>query len=236
MKRLFDLLASFFGLLIFSPVLIPVMFLVWKEDGGSPFYMAPRVGKNGKMFTMVKMRSMRVGADKTGVNSTSANDSRVTPVGHFIRKWKLDEITQLWNVLVGDMSLVGPRPNVKVETDAYTEEERGLLSVKQGITDFSSIVYSDEGEILKDAKDPDLAYAQLIRPGKIALGLFYAKNRNFVVDVCLIVLTVVAIVSKKHALIGVQYLLKWLGADEKLLEAASRRTKLVPNDLITNNV
>lgn len=227
MKRLLDIFASFFGLVVFSPVLIPVMFLVWKEDKGSPFYLAPRVGKDGEIFKMVKMRSMRVGADKTGVNSTSLNDSRITRVGQFIRKWKLDEVTQLWNVLVGEMSLVGPRPNVKVETDAYTAEEKGLLSIKQGITDFSSIVYSDEGEILKDAKDPDFAYHQLIRPGKILLGLFYVKNRTFVVDIGIIVLTVIGIFSRELALSGIQFLLKRMGASEDLLRIAGRREKLV---------
>ena len=235
MKRLLDIFASFFGLLVFSPVLIPVMFLVWKEDKGSPFYFAPRVGKDGKMFTMVKMRSMRIGADKSGVNSTSANDSRITPVGHFIRKWKLDEITQLWNVLIGDMSLVGPRPNVKVETDAYTDVERGVLSAQQGITDISSIVYSDEGEILKDAKDPDYAYHHLIRPGKIKLGLFYIKHRTFFVDIFIILLTVVAIFSRSKALEGIQFLLKRMGADDELLAIASRRKKL-SLDLVEGNV
>lgn len=236
MKRLLDFLVSFFGLLVLSPILISVMFLTWKEDKGSPFYLAPRVGKNGKTFTMVKMRSMRIGADKTGVNSTSANDPRVTKVGHFIRKWKLDEVTQLWNVLIGDMSLVGPRPNVKVETDAYNEEERKLLSVKQGITDFSSIVYSDEGEILKGASDPDYAYHQLIRPGKISLGLFYVNNRNFIVDVCLIVLTALAIFSKSKALEGVQFLLKKLGASRELLVIASRRNKLTLDSLVKKSI
>jgi lipopolysaccharide/colanic/teichoic acid biosynthesis glycosyltransferase len=110
-------------------------------------------------------------ADQSGVDSTGAADRRITPVGHFIRRYKLDEITQLWNVLKGDMSLVGPRPNVQRETDMYTGIERRLLSVKPGITDFSSIVFSDEGDILKDHADPDIAYNQLIRPGKSALGL-----------------------------------------------------------------
>ena len=116
-KRLVDILASFFGLLITSPILLPVMFLVWKEDKKSPFYIAPRSGRNGTIFKMVKLRSMVVDADKSGVDSTSGNDMRITPIGHKIRRYKLDELIQLWNVLIGDMSLVGPRPNVKSETD-----------------------------------------------------------------------------------------------------------------------
>jgi lipopolysaccharide/colanic/teichoic acid biosynthesis glycosyltransferase len=178
-KRLFDILASFFGLLCSAPILLPVMFVVWRQDGNSPFYVAERTGLNGKAFKMIKLRSMIVNADKSGVDSTGANDMRITPVGHFIRRYKLDELTQLWNVLKGDMSLVGPRPNVKRETDLYTSEERRLLSVKPGITDFSSIVFSDEGDILKDKSDPDIAYHQLIRPGKSRLGIFYIENRSF---------------------------------------------------------
>ena len=148
MKRLLDIIASFCGLVIFSPILIIFMFLVWKGDKKTPFYMAPRVGKDGTTFKMVKLRSMTVDADKSGVNSTGNNDMRITPIGHKIRSYKLDELTQLWNVLIGDMSLVGPRPNVISDTDLYTNIEKVLLVVRPGITDFASIVFSDEGEIL----------------------------------------------------------------------------------------
>ena len=134
------------------------MILIWIHDFHSPFYIAPRVGKSGQVFNMVKLRSMVVHADKTGVDSTSSSDPRITPIGHIVRKFKLDEFTQLWNVLKGDMSLVGPRPNVKRETDLYTRVEKGLLSVCPGITDFSSIVFSDENEMLRDSKDPDIDY------------------------------------------------------------------------------
>ena len=120
-KRLVDILASFFGLLFFSPILLPAMFLIWKEDKRSPFYVRPRLGKNGKSFKMIKLRSMEVDADKSGVVSSSENDMRITPIGHKIRKYKLDELIQLWKVLIGDMSLVGPRPNVKDETELYTK-------------------------------------------------------------------------------------------------------------------
>ena len=202
-KRLVDILASFFGLLITSPILLPVMFLVWKEDGKSPFYIAPRSGRNGTTFKMVKLRSMVVDADKSGVDSTSGNDMRITPIGHKIRRYKLDELIQLWNVLIGDMSLVGPRPNVETETDLYTDVEKGLLLVRPGITDFSSIVFSDEGEILEGKDNPDLAYNQLIRPWKSRLGLAYIKNQSFLLDLQLIFYTIVAIISKPRALIWV---------------------------------
>lgn len=228
MKRLIDIVASFFGLLCASPILLPVMFMVWWQDRHSPFYVADRVGLNGKIFRMIKLRSMVINADKSGVDSTSANDQRITTVGHFIRKYKLDELTQLWNVLTGDMSLVGPRPNVKRETDLYTEVESHLLNVKPGITDFSSIVFSDEGEILKNMQDPDIAYHQLIRPGKSLLGLFYIENQSILVDLQLILLTIRAILSKESALNKLVTLMRKLGASENICEIAAREKPLVP--------
>ncbi len=228
MKRIFDFTCAFFGLVLASPILMPVMFLVWIQDWHSPFYIAPRVGKKEKLFRMFKLRSMIVNADKSGVDSTSSNDKRITGVGRFIRKYKLDELTQLWNVLLGDMSLVGPRPNVKRETDLYTLEEKKLLTVKPGITDFSSIVFSDEGDILKDQIDPDIAYNQLIRPGKSMLGIFYIENRNFLLDIKLIFLTIVAIVSKEKALVNLVEILKKFNANSLILQIASRQENLVP--------
>ncbi len=228
MKRLFDIFASGLGLLLASPVLLPVMFLVWKQDKHSPFYVAPRVGKGDTVFSMVKLRSMVINADKSGVDSTGANDRRITPVGHFIRRYKLDELSQLWNVLKGDMSMVGPRPNVKRETDLYTPVERGLLNVRPGITDFASIVFSDEGDILKDQVDPDIAYNQLIRPGKSKLGLFYIANRSLWLDIRLCWLTAIAIASRERALEGVQHILRNLGANEELRQIAARKEPLVP--------
>lgn len=228
MKRLFDILASAFGLLMASPVLLPVMFLVWKQDRCSPFYIAPRVGKDGRLFKMVKLRSMVINADKSGIDSTGDNDIRITPVGQFIRRYKLDELTQLWNVLLGDMSLVGPRPNVQGETDLYTDVEKKLLSVRPGITDFSSIVFSDEGEILKDKEDPDLSYNQLIRPWKSRLGVVYIENHSVWIDLQLIFYTVVAIVSKEHALRWVVSKLRCLGVDENVILVSRREGELEP--------
>ena len=225
-KRLFDILASLFGLLITSPILLLVMFLVWKEDKRSPFYIALRSGRNGATFNMVKLRSMLVGADKSGVDSTSSNDMRITPIGHKIRRYKLDELIQLWNVLIGDMSLVGPRPNVKTETDLYTNVEKGLLSVRPGITDFSSIVFSDEGEILEGKKDPDLAYNQLIRPWKSRLGLIYIENQSILLDLKLIIYTMVAIFSKQQALDWVVKELVILGVDIKVVKICKREEEL----------
>lgn len=228
MKRILDFILSLIGLVLASPILLPTIFLVWIQDWHSPFYIAPRVGKNERLFKMLKLRSMIINADKSGVDSTSSNDKRITGVGRFIRKYKMDELSQLWNVLIGDMSLVGPRPNVKRETDLYTTQEKLLLTVKPGITDFSSIVFSDEGEILKDQEDPDIAYNQLIRPGKSMLGIFYIKNRSIFIDLQLIFLTAVAIVSKENALKGVVRLLRKLKAEDILLQIASREKGLVP--------
>lgn len=228
LKRLFDVVASSVGLLLASPILLPVMFLVWRKDGHSPFYIALRVGKNDRPFRMVKLRSMVIGADKSGVDSTSSNDNRITSVGRFIRRYKLDELTQLWNVFKGDMSLVGPRPNVKRETDLYTPVERKLLEVKPGITDISSIVFSDEGDILKDQADPDIAYNQLIRPGKSLLGLIYIDNQSLWLDIRLCYLTLIAILSRDKALEGVQEILKKINVPDDVLQLARRQQTLVP--------
>jgi lipopolysaccharide/colanic/teichoic acid biosynthesis glycosyltransferase len=228
MKRILDFTLSFLGLIISSPVLIPVIILVWIQDWHSPFYVAQRVGKRERLFRMIKLRSMIVNAHKTGVDSTSSNDNRITSVGRFIRKYKLDELSQLWNVFRGDMSLVGPRPNVKRETDLYTSIEKKLLTVKPGITDFSSIIFSDEGDILKDQIDPDIAYNQLIRPWKSRLGLFYIEKRSLLVDFRLIWLTVVAILSRDIALKKISRLLYKLNADKELVAVSLREAKLTP--------
>ena len=228
LKRTLDIILSLLGLIIASPVLIPVIIAVWLQDFHSPFYIATRVGKDGKPFRMIKLRSMIANADKIGVDSTSAKDPRITPVGHFIRRYKLDELSQLWNVLKGDMSLVGPRPQVPRDVALYTEVEKHLLDVKPGITDISSIVFADEGEILKDSDDPDLDYNRLIRPWKSRLGLLYIDHQSFLLDLRLIFLTALTIVSREKALAGIQRILDDLGADDKLKQVARRQEKLEP--------
>ncbi len=228
MKRCVDTLLSLLGLLLLSPLLLPVMFLIWAQDRHSPFYVAARTGLDERSFRMVKLRSMRMNADKSGVDSTAANDRRITPVGAFVRRYKLDEIMQLWNVLKGDMSLVGPRPNVERETRMYTAEEKHLLSVRPGITDFASIVFADEGEILQGHSDPDLAYNQLIRPWKSRLGLLYVDKSSLLLDLRLIGLTGLAVVSRSAALRRVAQLLQRLGASAELVSVAARREDLRP--------
>jgi len=229
MKRFLDFIIALIGLIICSPVLVPIIIIVWVQDWHSPFYIAPRMGKGEKPFKMVKLRSMIINAHKSGVDSTSSNDNRITGVGRIIRRYKLDELSQLWNVLIGDMSLVGPRPNVKRETDLYTKEEKKLLKVKPGITDFSSIVFSDEGDILKDQSDPDIAYNQLIRPWKSRLGIFYVENRNLLIDMRLIYLTVISILSRDKALSDVSILLQKLNASSDLVRISLRKEALTPN-------
>jgi lipopolysaccharide/colanic/teichoic acid biosynthesis glycosyltransferase len=227
MKRVFDFFASALGLLLLSPLLVGAMIAVWWQDKHSPFYIAPRIAKGGGIFRMVKLRSMIINADKSGIDSTSANDRRITAVGHFIRRTKLDEFMQLWNVLQGDMSLVGPRPNVKREVDLYTAEEMQLISARPGITDLASIVFADEGDILKDSKDPDLDYNQLIRPWKSRLALFNLKHSSILLDLRIIFLTVLNAVSREAALMGVVRILEESGADRQLREIASRKAELL---------
>jgi lipopolysaccharide/colanic/teichoic acid biosynthesis glycosyltransferase len=227
MKRTFDFSVALLALLIASPLLFVLMIIIWLQDFGSPFYIAQRMARLSGTFKMVKFRSMVLNADKSGVISTAGNDRRITAVGSFVRKYKIDEIVQLWNVLLGDMSLVGPRPQVKADADLYTGDERKLLSVRPGITDLASIVFADEGEILKGSADPNLRYNQIIRPWKSRLSLLYVQNRTFAVDVRLIALTILSIVSRRSALRGVQEILKQWKADELLRRMASREETLL---------
>lgn len=228
MKRLLDLVFAGSALLLTSPLLLAVGAAIFLYDFHNPLYIARRVGKNNVPFRMVKFRSMVVNADRTGVTSTSSADSRITPIGGFVRKFKLDELVQLWNVFLGDMSLVGPRPNVPSGVAVYTEIERRLLVVRPGITDFASVVFADEGEILKGHPDADEAYDRLIRPWKSRLGLFYIDHRNIWVDVRLIALTVVGIFSRQAALSGIHRLLLQLGAPPELARVALRCDELIP--------
>jgi lipopolysaccharide/colanic/teichoic acid biosynthesis glycosyltransferase len=228
MKPLFDTMVSLFVLILLSPLLSVFSVLIWLQDFSSPFYVAPRVGKNGKIFKMVKLRSMTINSDQSGVTSTAADDKRITWIGHIIRRYKLDEFSQFWNVLCGHMSLVGPRPNVPQGVELYTGVENNLLSVKPGITDFASIVFSDEADILDGSADPDQKYDQIIRPWKSRLGLFYIEKRSFLLDIKIICLTAVAIVSRPLALKGVQTILEHLNADPQLVEVSGRKQPLKP--------
>ncbi len=228
MKRLFDLIFSFLGILILLPIITFACLLIFLQDRSHPFYIANRVGKNNTNFRMIKLRSMIVNADKSKVDSTSSNDPRITRIGKFIRKFKLDELTQLYNVFIGEMSLVGPRPNVKRETDIYTRVEKKLLRVKPGITDIASIVFSDESEILKKVEDPDITYNQLIRPWKSRLGLFYITKQSLSLDIIIIFLTLLSIFSRKISLSILYIIMVKLNAPSDLSRIILRIDNLKP--------
>ena len=227
MKRLLDITVAFLGLVILSPLLIVLSLVIYLQDYHSPFYIASRMGRKERPFRMVKFRSMVVRADTTGVDSTAGDDPRITSLGKFIRRFKLDEIPQLWNVLKGDMSLVGPRPNVERETVLYTADEKRLLSVRPGITDLASIVFADEGDILEGSTDPDLRYNQIIRPWKSRLGLLYVDAPSSVSrDLSVIALTVRGAIDRPSALAGVSRIAGSIGASSQLLQIISRQGPL----------
>lgn len=178
MIRFFDLIFSIMGLVILSPLFIVLYLLIRIESKEGGFYSQERIGKNGKPFKLYKFRSMRIGSDKKGLITIGEKDNRITKTGFILRKYKLDELPQLWNVFIGDMSLVGPRPEVKKYTDLYTEEQKQVLHVRPGITDWASIKYVDENKILGESKTPDEAYVNLIMPNKIKLNMVYIQNQT----------------------------------------------------------
>ena len=228
MKRLMDISVALLALLLACPILALFCILIFLQDFKSPIYISNRVGLGGRLFKMYKLRSMISGADKSGVASTAGDDLRITPIGQIVRRLKLDELVQLVNVLKGDMSLVGPRPNVKSETALYTTYEQRLLSVRPGITDFASIVFSDEAEILKGSSDPDKDYNRLIRPLKSELGIFYIETANFLVDLFLCFTTVVAIVNREKSLKLLAWMLMARGAPARVVEESRRQSPLKP--------
>jgi lipopolysaccharide/colanic/teichoic acid biosynthesis glycosyltransferase len=227
LKRMFDVPFSAVILLLTGPILLSALLAVWLQDFKDPFYRAKRVARGGGDFTMLKIRSMVVDAEMTGVNSTGAGDSRITKVGQLIRRYKLDELSQFINVLLGDMSVVGPRPNTRAcGVELYTDEEKRLLDVRPGITDLSSIVFSDEGDILNGESDPDAAYNRIIRPWKSRLGLFYVDHASLGLDLRIVWLTILAVTNKPKALKGVVAILTAKGAPNELIEVCRRIGKV----------
>jgi lipopolysaccharide/colanic/teichoic acid biosynthesis glycosyltransferase len=228
-KRAIDLLGAAIGLLVTAPVLLVCGFMVWRQDGHAPVYMAERVGRGGQLFRMVKLRSMRVGADRSGVTATSVDDPRITPLGHFLRRYKLDELPQLWNVLKGEMSFVGPRPQVLKDVQAYTREERRLLGVSPGITDLASIVFADEADVLGGHDDPQAACDLLVRPWKSRLGLLYVEKRSLMLDAQIVWLTALQFLSRRAALAGVARVIRRHGAPPDLCRVVLREDPLRPH-------
>lgn len=176
MKRLFDIINSLIILLFFFPFGLLISFMILLESRGGVFYVQQRVGLNGKLFGLLKFRTMKVNADKEGKLTVGNRDPRITRIGYFLRKVKLDEFPQFINVLIGDMSIVGPRPEVQEYVELYTVDQREILKVKPGITDVASLEYFSENELLAESKDPEKTYIEVIMPAKIRLNKEYMKN------------------------------------------------------------
>jgi lipopolysaccharide/colanic/teichoic acid biosynthesis glycosyltransferase len=226
-KRLFDILFSLAASVVTLPIVFACALLIWGEDGDWPFYRGLRVGRRGSDFRMIKLRTMIADGERRGGSSTASSDHRLTKVGGVIRRLKLDELPQFWNVLLGDMSVVGPRPNFRAGgVDRYTDEEQGLLAIRPGITDLASIVFSDEGEILNCSSDPDGLYDAVIRPWKNRLGLLYVDKRSLSLDLQLIWLTAVGMTSRRTALRGVARILDTLDANSELKRICLRSEPL----------
>ncbi|MEZ7719549.1 sugar transferase [Haemophilus paraphrohaemolyticus] len=194
MIRFFDFILSLVGLVVLAPIFIVLAIWIKIDSKGPVFYKQVRVGQNSIDFGLFKFRSMVVDADKKGLITVGGRDPRITRSGYFIRKYKLDELPQLINVLVGDMSLVGPRPEVRKYVDLYTDEQQKVLSVKPGITDYASIEYMDENEILGKSSDPEKTYIEEIMPEKIKYNMKYISNKSLFEYFKIILLTVLKIV------------------------------------------
>jgi len=192
--RLFDILLSILGLIILSPFLLILSIAIVIESKGGVFYKQTRVGKNNKDFKLYKFRSMQSGSDKKGLLTVGDNDSRITKVGKFIRKYKLDEFAQLLNVIKGDMSLVGPRPEVRKYVDLYNQEQLMVLSVKPGITDYASIEYKDENEILAKSDNPEKAYIEEVMPHKLELNMKFINDKSLYNYIKIIFLTIFRVI------------------------------------------
>lgn len=190
MKRVFDILASGLGLLLLSPILFFVAIWIKMDSKGPIFYRQVRVGKDNQDFKIFKFRSMRIGSDKGSLITIGGHDSRITNSGYFIRKYKIDELPQLINVFIGDMSLVGPRPEIRQYVNLYKGEQLKVLAVRPGITDVASIKYRNENEILGNVENPDEYYLNVIMPDKLKMNLEYIKDRTFIKDIKLIFTTI----------------------------------------------
>jgi len=195
MIRFFDVLLSFAGILFFFPILVTVYVIIILESKGGGLYIQKRVGLNGVDFNLLKFRSMIVDSDKKSLITVGNKDPRITKIGYFIRKYKIDELPQLFNVLIGDMSLVGPRPEVRKYVDLYTTEQKKVLQIKPGITDYASIEYADENKILGLSSDPDSMYVHEIMPVKIRLSMKYVESKSILEYFKIIFLTFYKIVS-----------------------------------------
>lgn len=194
-KRTFDIICSLTGILLLSPFFLLFALLIVADSGFPVFYRQQRVGKDEKDFYLFKFRTMRIGSDKQGLLTVGEKDPRITGIGAFLRKYKIDELPQLFNVLVGDMSLVGPRPEVRKYVEMYSPEQKKVLSVKPGITDYASIVYSNENELLSRSEEPEQHYIHKVMPAKLRLNLKYIHEQGFWKDLRVIFKTVGKIID-----------------------------------------
>lgn len=188
-KRIFDLTLSVLGLLILLPVLILTAILIKCSSPGPVLFKQERIGLNGQPFQIIKLRTMVVDAEKSGRQITVYDDPRITKVGKYLRKFKIDELPQLYNVLKGEMSLVGPRPEVKKYVEMYSEQQLAVLSVKPGITDYASIEFRNEDELLALSDNPEQVYIEIIMPYKLKLGLKYIKDMSLITDLKILLFT-----------------------------------------------
>lgn len=195
LKRFFDITFSLIGILLLLPLFILLSIWIVIDSRGGIFYRQVRVGKNGIDFYLFKFRSMAPGSDKKGLLTVGGNDSRITSAGAFLRKYKFDELPQLLNVLFGDMSLVGPRPEVRKYVQFYNAEQLKVLSVKPGITDYASIEYFSENDLLAKSQNPEETYIKEIMPHKLSLNLKYIDEQNFIIDLKIILRTLSKIVK-----------------------------------------
>lgn len=200
MKRTFDIVMSFLGLIILSPVFLIVSACIRFDSPGGIFFRGPRVGKNGNMFHIFKFRSMVTNAEGNGKWNVGDNDQRITRIGHFLRNSKLDEIPQLINILMGDMSFVGPRPELKYYVDMYVENEKAILDLRPGMTDWASMVNIQQFKAFTEAIDPDEFYLEQVRPLKLKLQLYYRYHHSFFGDILCIVWTIFKVVTHSKAL------------------------------------
>ncbi len=195
MIRFIDIVLSFIILFLLSPVFVVIYFLIIIQSKGGGFYIQKRVGRYGKDFNLYKFRSMYLDADKKGLLTIGSNDPRVTKIGLFIRRFKIDELPQFINVIKGDMSIVGPRPEVKKYVDLYSKEQMKVLSVRPGITDYASIQYADENSILAKSTDSEKDYIEYIMPDKILLNMKFIENKNFIEYFKIIIKTFLKLIS-----------------------------------------
>jgi lipopolysaccharide/colanic/teichoic acid biosynthesis glycosyltransferase len=195
LKRIFDIFFSLCGLIILSPLFLIILLLIRIESKGNPLFKQLRIGKDGAPFYMYKFRSMRLHAEKSGFITVGDNDARITSIGQFIRKYKIDELPQLINVFLGEMSVVGPRPEVARYVELYNLEQKNVLSVKPGITDYASIAYSNENELLGKSPDPETTYIHEIMPVKLQLNLKYIAEQGMITDLRIIIKTIVKIIG-----------------------------------------